>query len=134
MSVKTPDAPEEIMWQGRFIVAKKRGTWEYVGRARKAEEEAQLRVQGNAKKWADMGIFSKHLLGTPDSLLDAHGVYLQDLYVHRTRAEGWLFAKALLMPTCSSSSSARNSPSATALQCQVRKSFAVKSPPLANRR
>ncbi|GGC00461.1 hypothetical protein GCM10011494_18780 [Novosphingobium endophyticum] len=27
-------APEEIMWEGRFITAKKRGRWEYVGRAR----------------------------------------------------------------------------------------------------
>lgn len=28
------DAPEELMWQGRFITAIKRGKWEYVGRAR----------------------------------------------------------------------------------------------------
>ena len=28
------DSPEEIMWQGRFVVAKRRGRWEYVGRAR----------------------------------------------------------------------------------------------------
>lgn len=28
------DAPEEIRWEGRFIVAKQRGRWEYVGRAR----------------------------------------------------------------------------------------------------
>ena len=28
------DEPEEIMWEGRFIVAKRRGRWEYVGRAR----------------------------------------------------------------------------------------------------
>lgn len=28
------DAPEEVMWQGRFITARKRGRWEYVGRAR----------------------------------------------------------------------------------------------------
>ncbi|HAF41626.1 MAG TPA: NUDIX hydrolase [Sphingobium sp.] len=26
--------PEEVMWAGRFITAKKRGKWEYVGRAR----------------------------------------------------------------------------------------------------
>ncbi|AUW57913.1 NUDIX hydrolase [Sphingobium sp. SCG-1] len=30
----TTDAPEEIMWEGRFIAAKRRGNWEYVGRAR----------------------------------------------------------------------------------------------------
>ncbi|MGE4323574.1 MAG: NUDIX hydrolase [Sphingobium sp.] len=28
------DAPEQIMWEGRFITAKRRGRWEYVGRAR----------------------------------------------------------------------------------------------------
>lgn len=26
--------PEEIMWEGRFLTAKRRGRWEYVGRAR----------------------------------------------------------------------------------------------------
>lgn len=34
MSVPDHDAPEEIVWQGRYITAKKRGRWEYVGRAR----------------------------------------------------------------------------------------------------
>lgn len=29
--------PEEIMWAGRFITAKRRGQWEYVGRARGIE-------------------------------------------------------------------------------------------------
>lgn len=28
------DEEEEIVWQGRFITARKRGTWEYVSRAR----------------------------------------------------------------------------------------------------
>lgn len=28
------DPPEEIMWEGRYIAAKRRGRWEYVGRAR----------------------------------------------------------------------------------------------------
>ena len=28
------ELPEEIRWQGRFITAKQRGRWEYVGRAR----------------------------------------------------------------------------------------------------
>jgi len=28
------DAPEETVWSGRYIVAKRRGPWEYVGRAR----------------------------------------------------------------------------------------------------
>lgn len=28
------DAPQEIVWQGRFVTAYKRGRWEYVGRSR----------------------------------------------------------------------------------------------------
>ena len=34
--VSDPDAsaPEEVMWQGNFITAKRRGRWEYAGRAR----------------------------------------------------------------------------------------------------
>lgn len=28
------EAPEEIVWAGKYIVAKRRGPWEYVGRAR----------------------------------------------------------------------------------------------------
>ena len=52
---------------------------------------------GNLQKWSGMGLLSRHLLGTPDSLLDAQGVHLQEMYVYRTRAEGWGFAKVLLM-------------------------------------
>jgi ADP-ribose pyrophosphatase len=29
-----PDAPEEVVWQGRYITTKKKGRWEYVSRAR----------------------------------------------------------------------------------------------------
>ena len=38
--MNTPDdpfdlgAPEEITWQGKWLTGKKRGRWEYVGRAR----------------------------------------------------------------------------------------------------
>ena len=70
---------------------------EQVARARSSEEQAQSRVLGNAQKWAGMGLLSRHVLGTPDSLLDAHGVFLQEMYVYRTRAEGWGFAKSLLI-------------------------------------
>jgi ADP-ribose pyrophosphatase len=34
MSQSQNDAPEEIVWQGRFVTAKKRGKWEYVSRSR----------------------------------------------------------------------------------------------------
>ena len=28
------DAPDEIVWQGKFITARKKGRWEYVSRSR----------------------------------------------------------------------------------------------------
>jgi ADP-ribose pyrophosphatase len=34
MSEQDMASPEEIIWEGRFITAKRRGKWEYVGRAR----------------------------------------------------------------------------------------------------
>ena len=34
MSVPDHDAPEEIVWQGKFITTKRRGRWEYVSRSR----------------------------------------------------------------------------------------------------
>jgi ADP-ribose pyrophosphatase len=37
--------PEEIMWQGRFITAKRRGRWEYVGRARGIKAAVILAVE-----------------------------------------------------------------------------------------
>lgn len=42
--MKDPTAPEETMWEGRFIVARKRGTWEYVGRARNIRAAVILAV------------------------------------------------------------------------------------------
>ena len=38
------DLPEEIMWEGRFITTKKRGRWEYVGRARGIRAAAILTI------------------------------------------------------------------------------------------
>ena len=37
-------APEEVMWEGRFVVAKKRGRWEYVSRARNIRAAVILAV------------------------------------------------------------------------------------------
>ncbi len=36
---------EEIMWEGRYIIAKRRGRWEYVGRARGIGAAVILAVQ-----------------------------------------------------------------------------------------
>lgn len=41
------DKPEEIMWEGRFITAKRRGRWEYVGRARGIHAAVILAVDAN---------------------------------------------------------------------------------------
>jgi ADP-ribose pyrophosphatase len=40
------DDAEEIVWQGRFITAKRRGRWEYVGRARSIGAAVILAVEG----------------------------------------------------------------------------------------
>jgi len=34
MATPDSDAPEQVVWQGKYITTKKRGRWEYVGRAR----------------------------------------------------------------------------------------------------
>ena len=38
------DAPEELVWEGRFIAAKRRGKWEYVSRTRGVSAAAILAV------------------------------------------------------------------------------------------
>jgi ADP-ribose pyrophosphatase len=42
------DLPEQIMWEGRFITAKKRGRWEYVGRARGIRAAAIIALDRDA--------------------------------------------------------------------------------------
>ncbi|MEM7690599.1 MAG: NUDIX hydrolase [Pseudomonadota bacterium] len=42
------DLPEETMWEGRFITAKKRGRWEYVGRSRGIRAAALLTLDEDA--------------------------------------------------------------------------------------
>ncbi len=39
------DEPEEMMWQGHFITVKRRGKWEYVGRARGIKAAVILAVE-----------------------------------------------------------------------------------------
>lgn len=46
MTTHDSDQAEEIMWEGRFITVKKRGTWEYVGRARGISAGVILAVDG----------------------------------------------------------------------------------------
>ncbi len=48
MTAPDHDAPEEIMWQGRFIAAKRRGRWEYVSRARGIRAAVILAIDEDA--------------------------------------------------------------------------------------
>ena len=43
-ALKDVMGPEEIMWEGRFVVAKTRGRWEYVSRARNIRAAVILAV------------------------------------------------------------------------------------------
>ena len=42
------DLPEEVQWQGKFITAKTRGRWEYVGRARGIRAAAIIALDEDA--------------------------------------------------------------------------------------
>ncbi|MEQ8411179.1 MAG: NUDIX hydrolase [Erythrobacter sp.] len=42
------DLPEEVRWEGRFLTAKTRGRWEYVGRARGIRAAALLALDEDA--------------------------------------------------------------------------------------
>ncbi|WP_176596590.1 MULTISPECIES: NUDIX hydrolase [Sphingobium] len=48
MSEQDMASPEEIMWEGRFITAKRRGKWEYVGRARGIHAAVILAIEDAA--------------------------------------------------------------------------------------
>lgn len=45
MTAPDSDAPEEVMWAGRYITAKKRGRWEYVDRPRGIRAAVILAVE-----------------------------------------------------------------------------------------
>lgn len=45
MSDPDIDKPEEVRWEGRFIAAKTRGRWEYVGRVRGIRAAVMLAVE-----------------------------------------------------------------------------------------
>ena len=45
---KDADLPEKVQWEGRFITAKTRGRWEYVGRARGIRAAAIIALDEDA--------------------------------------------------------------------------------------
>ena len=46
MTIVDADAPEEIRWHGKWVIAKQRGRWEYVGRARNIRAAVILPLDG----------------------------------------------------------------------------------------
>ncbi|HMW19181.1 MAG TPA: tubulin-like doman-containing protein [Accumulibacter sp.] len=74
------------------------GVGERLAKARAAEDEAAARLQQNSRRWSEMSLLAK-LAGSPASLLDGHAVYLQELYVNRTRTVAINGAKVLLQET-----------------------------------
>lgn len=46
-AVPDADLPEQVEWEGRFVVAKRRGRWEYAGRARNIRAAALLALDGD---------------------------------------------------------------------------------------
>lgn len=46
VTIMDADAPEQIRWQGEWIVAKQRGRWEYVSRARDIRAAVILAMDG----------------------------------------------------------------------------------------
>lgn len=71
------------------------GVGDRLAKARSAEDEAAGRLQQNSRRWSEIGVFDK-LTGKPASLLDSHAVYLQELYVNRTRGVAINGSKVLL--------------------------------------
>ena len=49
MSDPDANAPEEVMWEGRFVIAKKKGRWEYVSRARDIRAAVILAIDHDGK-------------------------------------------------------------------------------------
>lgn len=45
--VPDADMPEQVEWEGKFVVAKRRGRWEYAGRARNIRAAAILALDGD---------------------------------------------------------------------------------------
>lgn len=71
------------------------GIGEQIAKARAGEEDAQNRLQQNKRAWASMGIIAS-LVGKRVKLLDAHAVYLRELYVYRTRGQALRAMQMLL--------------------------------------
>jgi ADP-ribose pyrophosphatase len=54
------DLPEQVMWEGRFITAKTRGRWEYVGRARGIKAAAIIALDDDPDGTRHVILVSQH--------------------------------------------------------------------------
>ena len=95
------DAPEEVVWQGRFITAKRRGRWEYVGRARDIHAAVILAIIDG-----DVLLVEQHRAplggeggGEEGEGITVHRVPLADIaaFVEEKRAEGLTMDVKLLI-------------------------------------
>lgn len=66
-----------------------------IGKAKASIDDAEQKVTANRNEWAKVGLLS-HMLGRRRRLLDTHGELLRELYLYRTQAEAWNFAKRLI--------------------------------------
>lgn len=60
---KDADRPEEIMWEGGFIVAKRRGRWEYAGRPRNIRAAAIIAIDRDADGSRHVILVSQYRVG-----------------------------------------------------------------------
>ncbi len=54
------DLPEEIMWEGRFVMAKTRGRWEYCGRSRGIKAAAIIALDDDPKEGLHVILVSQY--------------------------------------------------------------------------
>ena len=99
------DLPEEIVWQGKFVTAKRKGRWEYVGR--ELEEETgyrAARLESLGEYYSSPGMVSESFTlvratglqkvgdggGVDDEGITPHRVRIADLqqFLDDKRADG----------------------------------------------
>jgi len=76
-------------------------------RAKENAETTSQKIKANNVEWAKIGILSA-AFGKRNNMLDAQATCLEEHYVHRTRFEGWQFAKGLIQELISEITSLRN--------------------------
>jgi hypothetical protein len=76
-------------------------------RAKENAEATSQKITANNVEWVKIGILSA-AFGKRNNMLDAQATCLEEHYVHRTRFEGWQFAKGLIQELITEITSLRN--------------------------